>query len=260
MSLPLQHRRICVTRPADQAGPLASLLEEQGAEVLGLPLIETVPTRDRAVLAEILEQPGIYDWIVFTSANGVRHFFQALHEETGDLRSIAFARLASVGTTTSRALRELYLRVELQPEEANAEALGQALVATGSLDSARVLVVTGNRNGPELPRILDQEGHAIVDTVPVYETRTRPVASLPETATFREQGADAILFTSGSAVESFVDQIEHLQPGPAARLARAFSIGASTSRVMEEQGIPLAAEAPEATLESLVATVARHLA
>jgi len=150
--------------------------------------------------------------------------------------------------------------VELQPEEANAEALGQALVATGSLDSARVLVVTGNRNGPELPRILDQEGHAIVDTVPVYETRTRPVASLPETATFREQGADAILFTSGSAVESFVDQIEHLQPGPAARLARAFSIGASTSRVMEEQGIPLAAEAPEATLESLVATVARHLA
>lgn len=260
MSLPLQHRRVCVTRPADQAGPLTALLEEQGAEVLRLPLIETRPTRDRSVLAEILEQPGIYDWIVFTSANGVRHFFEALYEQTGDLRSIAFARLASVGTTTSRALRDLYLRVDLQPEEANAEALGQALVATGSLDSARVLVVTGNRNRPELPRILDQEGRAIVDTVPVYETRNRPVDALPATTTFREQGADAILFTSGSAVESFVDQIEHLQPGPTARPARAFSIGPSTSRVMEEQGIPLAAEAPEATLESLVATVARHLA
>ncbi len=260
MSLPLQHRRVCVTRPADQADPLTALLEEQGAEVLRLPLIETRPTRDRSVLAEILEQPGIYDWIVFTSANGVRHFFEALYEQTGDLRSIAFARLASVGTTTSWALRDLYLRVELQPEEANAEALGQALVATGSLDSARVLVVTGNRNRPELPRILDQEGRAIVDTVPVYETRNHPVDALPATTTFREQGADAILFTSGSAVESFVDQLEHLQPGPTARPARAFSIGPSTSRVMEEQGIPLAAEAPEATLESLVATVARHLA
>lgn len=259
MAKELANRRVCVTRPRSQAGRLVGLLEEKGAEVLGLPLIEVTPAADRSVLEEVLEQPGVYDWIVFTSANGVRLFFDELVAACGDIRAIAFARIACVGEATAEAVRECRLRPDLLPPEANADSLAEALVGTGSLDSARVLVVAGNRNRPDLARVLEDDGHAIVDVAEVYETRDADLSESEEAAAFRRKGADAILFTSASTVEAFAAQAEHLQRDEGARSPLAFSIGPMTSEALAGAGIPLAAEAAESRLESLVEAVAEKL-
>lgn len=255
MSLELADKRICITQARSQSGRLAGLLEEKGAEVLELPLIEVGAAADRAVIDEVLEQPGVYDWIVFTSGNGVRRFFEELVRACGDIRSIAFARIACVGAATAEAVRAHFLRVDLEPPEANAASLGAALVETGSLDSARVLVVAGNRNRDTLARILEEDGRAIVDVAEVYETKTVPLEGAPEAERFRQLGADAILFTSASTVESFASQAGALQLAPGARVPKAFSIGPMTSEALAAAGIPLAAEAAGARLESLVAAV-----
>ncbi len=259
MECALTGKRVCVTRARGQSERLAALLEEKGAEVLRLPLIETGPASDRTVIDEVLEQPGVYDWIVFTSGNGVRRFFEEVVGTCGDIRAIAFARIACVGAATSAAVREHRLRVDLEPPEAHAESLGTALVETGSLDSARVLVVAGNRNRDTLVRILEDEGRAIVDLAEVYETRLADLADSPEAATFREGGADAILFTSASTVEAFVSQAEHLGIGDGGRTPRAFSIGPTTSEALAAAGIPLAGQAGKPDLESLVAAVVENM-
>lgn len=259
MTLQLEGKRICVTRARSQSKRLTALLEENGAEVVGLPLIEVVPTNSRKVLDEVLEQPGVYDWILFTSANGVHYFFRELVAACEDIRSIAFARIACVGQATADAVREFNLRTELMPSETNAESLAAALVETGSLDSARVLVVVGNRNQQTLPRILEKDGNAIVDIAEVYETQMTDLSGCDEAREFCRHGADAILFTSASTVEAFTDQAGSLQLDSGARVPKAFSIGPMTSEALAGAGIPLAAEAPEASLDALVAIVAKSL-
>ncbi len=259
MSLDLENKRVCVTRARHQAGGVASLLEARGAEVVELPLIEVVPTRNRRVIEEVLEQPGVYDWIIFTSVNGVRHFFAELVGKCEDIRAIAFARIACVGKGTAEEVRAHRLRVDLLPAESSAESLGTALVETGSLDSARVLVVSGSRNRENLPLILEKDGHAIVDIAEVYETRLRDLTESVEAAEFREKGADAIVFTSASTVEAFVDQASHLQLRKGARVPKAFSIGPMTSEALAGAGIPLEAQAAEASLDSLVDALASSL-
>ncbi|MGE9291237.1 MAG: uroporphyrinogen-III synthase, partial [Puniceicoccales bacterium] len=186
MSSELANKRICVTRARAQAGELASLLEDHGAQVVELPLIEVVPTRNRKVLEEVLEQPGVYDWILFTSGNGVRYFFADLVAHCQDIRAIGFARIACVGEATAQAVREHRLRVDLLPDEANGESLAEALLETHSLDSARILVVSGSRNRDRLPRILEEKGHAIVDIAEVYETQSMDLKGTPEAADFRK--------------------------------------------------------------------------
>jgi len=210
------------------------------------------------VIDEVLEQPGVYDWIVFTSGNGVRCFFKELIAGCGDIRSIAFARIACVGAATTEAVREHFLRVDLEPDEANATSLGELLVQTGSLDSARVLVVAGNRNRDSLVGILEEDGHAIVDVAEVYETKFVDLEGTDAASDFRRTGADAILFTSASTVEAFAAQAGNLQIEPGGRVPKAFSIGPTTSEALAAAGIPLAAQSYEASLESLLETVAGH--
>jgi len=249
---PLQGKIVCVTRAREQSPELCQLLQEEGAEVLALPLIEILPTNHREVLDEVLEQPGVYDWIVFTSRNGVNYFFKELYRSCEDIRSIAFARIACVGKGTAEAVASFHLRVDLLPGISDAEHLAEAMVETGSLDSARVLVVTGNRNREVLPKMLEKKGRAIVDVATVYETHLNDLSSDSAALAFRAKGADAILFTSGSTVESFVDQAESLELAQGSRFPKAFSIGPITSEVMKKAGIPVYAEAAEATLESLI--------
>ncbi|MEM9018545.1 MAG: uroporphyrinogen-III synthase [Verrucomicrobiota bacterium] len=259
MTKSLSGKRICITRAREQSARLASLLLEEGAEVVGLPLIEVYPSKERGVFEEVLEQPGVYDWIVFTSANGVKFFFEALIERCEDLRSIGFARIACVGNATADAVRSLRLRVDLIPEEATGDALASSLVESGSLDNARVLVVVGNRNKDTLARTLEEDGHAIVDIAEVYETRLADLSKSDIAGNFRKKGADAILFTSGSTVEAFVDQAESLTLESGAAIPKVFSIGPMTSEALASAGIPLYAQASDASLHSLVKVVAEKL-
>ena len=138
----LSGRRIAVTRAREQSPELAGKLTALGAEVIELPLIRIEKDIDKHLLADVLLELGSYDWIVFTSANGVRFFFEEFRRVFDDIRSLGLLRFAAVGDTTAAAIRDHHIKVECQPKIATGDALAEELVATGSLDSAKVLVIT----------------------------------------------------------------------------------------------------------------------
>ncbi|HTX67366.1 MAG TPA: uroporphyrinogen-III C-methyltransferase [Opitutaceae bacterium] len=256
--LPLFGRRVAVTRSREQAGELRRRLEALGAEVVELPLIEIRPVADREETVDILAGLGSYDWIVFTSANGVRHFFDLLFRGFRDVRALGAMRIACVGEATARAVRDLHLEVEICPATATAEALADAMIATGGLDNVMVLVVTGNLNRDLLVKKLEG-ARAIVDRLQVYENVRADLAGNPGAEDFRRRGADAILFASTSAVHAFAQQ-KSLQPAPGARRPLTGSLGPLTSQALREEKLPVDFEATAATPDALVAALVAKLA
>lgn len=249
--LALSGRRIAVTRARDQAPELSGKLAALGAEVIELPLIHISKNIELDPLADILLELGTYDWIVFTSANGVRFFMEEIRRIFDDIRSLGLLRFACIGDTTAAAIRAFHLKVECQPKVATAEALADALIATGSLDSAKIVVITGNLNRDDL--ITKLEGaRAIVDQLQVYQTEKTDLTNEPAAADFRARGADAILFASSSAVQSFVDQAAALKLGKDAKRPLAGSIGPQTSETMKTVGMPIDFTAKTPSLDSLV--------
>ncbi len=254
----LSGRRIAVTRAREQSPELAAKLAALGAEVVELPLITISKEIDLHVLADALGELGGYDWIVFTSANGVRYFLEEFYRVFDDVRSLGLLRFAAIGDTTAAAIREHHLKVESQPKEATAAALAEALIATGSLDSAKLLVITGNQNRDDLVINLEAAG-AIVDRLQVYKTEQTDLAADPAAADFRAHGADAILFASSSAVQSFVDQAAALKLAKEAKRPLAGSIGPQTSETMKKVGMPIDFTAKSPSLDALVEALVKKL-
>jgi len=249
---PLFGKRVVVTRNQAQAGGLTAALKETGAEVLELPLIDVRLGFSDVAAEEILGGIATYEWIIFTSPNGVEGFFNAFYERYSDLRCLGPMRVACVGEGTARAVRAQRLEVDVIPDEATGKALGEKLTAEHSLENLNVLLVTGNRNSPELAHHLEGPGGAIVDTFEVYQTSLRDLSEDPAAEDFRQRGADALLFASSSAAESFAQQAANLQPGADARFPKAYSIGPRTSEAMRKAGIPIEAEAHTHTPDGLV--------
>jgi uroporphyrinogen-III synthase len=254
----LAGRRVVVTRAREQSPELAGKLAALGAEVVELPLITVSKEIDKHVLADVLTELGTYDWIVFTSANGVRYFFEEFFRIYDDIRALGLLRFAAIGETTARAIAEHHLKIECQPKIATAAALADALIETGSLDSAKLIVITGNLNRDELVTKLEA-AQAIVDTLQVYKTEQTDLSAEPAAADFRARGADAILFASSSAVQSFVDQAAALKLARDATRPIAGSIGPQTSDAMKKFGMPIDFVAKTPSLDSLVEGLVKKL-
>jgi uroporphyrinogen-III synthase len=257
-SLPLSGRRIAVTRAREQACELAGKLTALGANVIELPLIHVSKEIDKQTLADVLTELGSYDWILFTSANGVRFFFEEFYRLFEDIRALGMLRFAAVGDTTAKAITEHHIRVDCQPKTATADALADELVATGSLDSAKLLVITGNLNRDEMVKKLE-DARAIVDRLQVYKTEKTDLSAEPAAADFRTHGADAILFASSSAVQSFVDQAAALKLVKDAKRPLAGSIGPQTSETMKKVGMPIDFEAKTPSLDALIEALLKKL-
>jgi len=249
--LPLFGRRIAITRTRSQASDLRHQLEALGAEVLELPLIDVIKDVSNHDLADVFPELGGYDWLIFTSANGVRYFFEEFFRVFDEIRSLGLIRIACVGEATAKAVDAFHLKVEAQPKVATAEALASELAATGSLDSAKVLVVTGNRNRDTLVTKLTEAG-AIVDSLKVYRTENTDLSNDPVAEEFRMRGADAVLFASSSAVESFVAQAGALGLADGAQRPLSGSIGPQTTASMKKAGVTVDFEAKTPGLEALV--------
>jgi len=254
----LSGRRIAVTRAREQASELAAKLQALGAEVVELPLIAVSREVDRETLADVFAELGSYDWIVFTSANGVRFFFEEFHRHFDDIRALGLLRFAAVGDTTAQSIAAQHIRVDCQPKIATAEALADELIATGGLDSAKLLVITGNLNRDALIKKLE-DARAIVDRLQVYKTEKTDLSAEPAAQDFRARGADAILFASSSAVQSFVDQAAALKLAKDARRPLAGSIGPQTSETMKKVGMPIDFEAKQPSLDALVDALIKKL-
>ncbi|RXK56290.1 uroporphyrinogen-III synthase [Oleiharenicola lentus] len=254
----LSGRRIAVTRPAGSAGEWRTRLEAHGAEVIDLPLIKVSKEVNLNTLAEVLQEMGSYEWVIFTSANGVKFFFDEFIRVHEDIRALGLVRLAAVGEATAAALRDLHLRVDLQPKKASGEELAKELIKRESMDSAKVLVVTGSRNREALVELL-HEARTIVDQLQVYKTEETSLNADPVAGDFRAKGADAILFASPSAAQSFFDQAAALKLAPKARKPLAGSIGPTTTAAMKQLGLPVDFEAAEPSLDALVAALLKKI-
>lgn len=256
--LPLFGRRVAITRTRDQNSELRDKLEVLGAEVLELPLIQITKDTDRQGFVEILAELGSYDWIVFTSANGVRFFFEDFLKGFKDIRSLGILRFACVGKATAREIEKYFIKVECMPDTATGESLADALIATGSLDSAKVIVVTGNLNRDVLVRKLEAGG-AIVDRLLLYKTEKTDLTNDPVADDFRQHGADAILFASSSAVSSFAEQSAALALADGAKLPLAGSIGPQTTDTMKKAGMVIGFEAKKPSLDALIEGLIKNL-
>ena len=249
---PLFGKRIVVTRPEGQISRLKKMLENRGAKVLELPLIKIIPQEDRKLITETFAGIATYEWIVFTSANGAREFFKIFFKAFSDIRSFGPMRIACVGEATAKVIRSFNLEVELIPEKSTAEDLAKELVATESLDSANVLVIVGNRNRDVLVGLLESVGHAIVDTLPIYQTDFADVIDCPDRSDFVKNGADAVVFASSSAALSFIEQEEDLYLENSAIKPIFCSLGPQTSKTLKENELSVDLESEDSSLESMV--------
>ena len=249
--LPLRDRLVVLTRPEGRGADWKTALTEAGAAVSELPLLEIKFEPDDTVLSEVLDAMGEYDWVVFTSANGVRGFFDRFFQRYSDIRSIGGVRFACVGPATEKALRGYHLDADLVAGQADALALGRELMTKFNVENQKLVIATGNLAGPELPRLLMEEGLAIVDILKVYSTDQKSVAEAPEAAEFRRRGADALVFASPSAVESFMQQAASLRPDVGARQPKVVAVGPTTADAVRRAGIPLAATAAAPTAKAI---------
>jgi uroporphyrinogen III methyltransferase/synthase len=253
---PLFGTSIVVTRSREQAGELSSKLSGLGADVIELPCIKIGPPSSYEFLKDALLEFGGYDWIVFTSANGVKCFFEIFFRAHQDLREIGGTRIAAVGPVTAAKLRELHLQVDLMPEEAVGKKIAAAFAKVQNMENVKVCLLRAEAANPDLPLALEALG-AIVDDVPVYATvaETNPPAHSVEH--LQTHGADWITFTSGSTVEQF--HARHNLPGLLAQFPkiRIASIGPETSKALEALKVSPELEAREHTCDGLVAALLR---
>jgi uroporphyrinogen III methyltransferase / synthase len=251
---PLFGQRIVVTRTRAQAGDLSARFTDLGAEVLSLPTLRIAPPTLREPLLEALTGLGEYDWIVFSSANGVTAFFDALLAAYDDIRALGNARLAAVGPATAAQLRQRHLRVDAQPAEFLGRHIAEAIAAQESLENTRLLVARAETANPDLVRELEERG-AIVDDVGFYRTEPEPLSPDGPLKTLRDLGADWIVFTSSSTathLHAACPLPELRRQHPRLRFA---SIGPETSRTLVSLGIKPDVQARQSTLDDLVQAV-----
>ena len=251
---PLFGQTIVVTRARDQASELTTQLEALGANVLEAPSIELVSVDDMAPLQNALKQS--FDWIIFTSVNGVRFAKQRLFELGLDVRIFANAKVAAIGEPTAVAIREqLGLKVDLVPKRFVAEALAEELLAQFPAAGKSFLLLRADIARPLLKERLQEAGAKQVLDIPIYETK--PIGSYPPEviAALERDEVDWITFTSSSTVKNFLAAAKDL-PATKAKLA---SIGPITSSTMVSQGLEPTVEAEEFTIGGLVAAILAHV-
>src|SRR6202049_1681946 len=165
---PLSGKRMVVTRTRKQAGALTSQLRALGADVFELPTIRIEPPTDLREFAELVQDSHGYDWIVFTSPNGVDAFFEIFYKLYDDAREIGAAKIAAIGPATAQRVRDFHLHVDLQPEEFVAEAVVREFAKQG-VENLRMLLARAEKARDVLPRELSKLG-AIVDEAFAYRT------------------------------------------------------------------------------------------
>lgn len=251
---PLFGQRIVVTRTREQASQLSSQLLELGAEVLEIPTIKIVEPEDRQALVDALLELNSYDWLVFTSPNGVTTFFEYFFRSFHDMRDIGGARIAAVGPATAKKLKELHLQVDLMPDEALASSIAEAFSEYESIENLKICLLRAEVANPELPKALEDLG-AIVDDIACYRTVPEAEDQNGAVAKLQESGADWLTFTSSSTVEHFharFDLPALVKKFPHLRLA---SIGPETSKSLTALGLKPTLEAKDHTIDGLIAAL-----
>ena len=251
---PLFGKRIVVTRSREQASELVRQLTELGADVLEIPTISIKPPKKIGPLREAIEGIGLYDWLVFTSPNGVETFFREFFTKYKDMRSLGAVKIAAIGAVTAQKVAEFHLEVDLQPVEFTGEALLAEFKKSVSCENLKFLLPRADLADEQLARGLEDLG-AIVDDLDAYQTMPDTEDRNGHRTRLLDEGADFITFTSSSTVANFCDLVDVpalLKQFPRLRIV---SIGPQTSRALQAHGLEIAAEAAVHTIPGLVDAV-----
>jgi uroporphyrinogen III methyltransferase/synthase len=247
--LPLFGKRIVVTRAKGQAGDLSSRLLALGADAIEMATIEIRPAADYAPLDRALAELNAYDWLIFTSANGVRFFLDRLDRSPVDLRALR-AKICAIGPATRAAVEALHLKVDLMGKDYVAEGLLEAF-APHDLAGRRILLPRAAVARDLVPIELARRG-ARVDVVEAYRTVVPDNAAEQAREIFgAARRPDAIAFTSSSTVRNFVE----VAGAASLRGVNAISIGPVTTATARELGIEVAATARVFTIDGLVEAI-----
>jgi len=254
---PLFGRRIVVTRSREQASDLVRALSDLGADCLECPTIRVAPPDDPGPLDRAIDRLHDYDWIVFTSVNGVAGFFERLFARGRDVRALGHLRTAAIGPVTAERLKSFGLRSDLVPETFQAEAVVAAF-ARQELDGRRVLLPRAQEARAVLPEQLSAMG-ATVHEVAVYRTVPADPDAGALADRLAERPADLLTFTSSSTVTNFkallpADIFEQVRRVPAACIG---PITADTARAL---GFDVRVVAESYTIPGLCKAILTHCA
>ncbi|PAD72048.1 uroporphyrinogen-III C-methyltransferase [Paenibacillus campinasensis] len=254
--LPLFGKRILVTRARSQASALVSRIEELGGEPYEYPVIDTVMPDSEEVLSGVrhaMEELGTYDWVFFTSVNGVDYFFRHLKACGKDIRALASARIVAVGPATGEALRERGIAAEVLAERFQAEGLIDAygpVLAPGQ----HVLLPRGDKARRWLPEKLAALGLHVTEAV-MYETVLVGEHDDELMKLLMEGAVHAVTFTSSSTVTNLLQALKSMgveRPAELLQSSSIFCIGPVTAKTAEDAGLQVSRTADEATIDSLV--------
>ncbi len=245
---PLHGQTVLVTRPASQAEALAAPLREAGANVLVQPAIEIGPLADNAELDSAIDRIDSFDWITFSSRNGVDYFIRRLKQQGRDLRALGGVKIAVVGKKTAMALEQYHLSADLVPDDFCAESLAEQL-SSNAASGQRFLLVGASRGRDVLASQLQNAG-ADVTAVAAYDHRDVEHAD-PSIAQSLEAGKiDWVTITSSAAAQSLYQLF-----GDRLKSAKLASLSPITTQTIKELGHNVAAEADPYTMDALVKSI-----
>ncbi len=245
---PLQNARVLVTRPREVADEFCFQLELMGADVLVQSTIEITPVEDFTEIDDALARLNEFDWLVFSSSNGVRHLLDRLLGLGRDMRALASVRLAVVGPGTANTLQQYHLKADLQPEEYRGEALAEALVAA---KGERYLLARASRGRDVMGnRLTEAGGH--VEEVVVYQSRDVEQPHEEVTRRLEAGEIDWVTVTSSAIARSLVAMF-----GEWLRNTKLASISPITSDTLRELGFEPAVEAAEHSMQGLADAIGR---
>ncbi len=252
---PLRGKRVLVTRARAQADEMVRRLRALGAEPLLFPTIEIRPPADGyAALDAALGRLADFDWVVFTSVNGVEHVLRRLEHLGLEPSALNRAQVAAIGPATANALRARGVRVSLLPREYVAEALLEAFPAPAG---RRFLLLRADIARPALREGLRAAG-ADVEEVAVYRTAlARPE---PSALARLDGGVNVLTFTASSAVRNFVAIVGDERARRLAAQAVVAVIGPVTAQTARELGLRVDVVAGEHTVPGLIEALCAHLA
>jgi uroporphyrinogen III methyltransferase / synthase len=260
MAEPLAGRCVLVTRTREQAHSLVDPLEALGAEVLSMSVLETADPADWAPVDAAIRAIGSYDWVIFTSTNGVDRFLARFREVHGDYTNLITTCIAAVGSATAHRLRAAGFPPALVPEDFRAEGLIAAFSEIDVEECRHVLIPRAEEGREVLPAALRKMG-CEVDVIVVYRT----VPTHPDPAIIqrlRDGAVDVGTFTSGAIAKAFLSAVSSagLDTDEVMRGMAVASIGPITSEALRQLGYEADIEAEESTMGALVNAILYHYA
>lgn len=252
----LTGKTILITRAREQSGEFTGSLKKLGAEVIEFPTIQIVPPVSWKTLDQAISRLRIYDWIIFTSANGVIFFWQRLGENASSLRFPPSLKVCAIGPATANQLKERGISVHLIPKEFIAESIVEAFEKMG-IRGSRILLARAKRARDILPRGMRKLG-AEVDVVEVYRTVKPKGGSKKLTELLRDRKIDVIAFTSSSTVNHFA---ELLKKEDLYRLLKGIAvacIGPVTAKTATGWGLKVGIQPKQYTIPGLTQAIAQH--